>query len=325
MASYVFNENSSFIHTFKHQISDLVVTISDPIQAKSMENLLIDIYSKIFALLTNLKCLDLDLDADDIYHFRRSLLWNLRSTTCFSSNIVHLRIKMHNFDDCLRLLNGRLSQLHTFIITLDFIYDTWHGTNRHSLKKINNLNTLFKLTCFSLCVYFSTHEFESLVVPLLRRMSNLEKLTLSISVRERNSFIDGTYLHKYVLSQMPHLHTFTFDIVTVIVRNNQQYKPSSDDIQRTFIEKGYHVDCYVDYDDITLDRCHVYSLPFNMKHIHDITHSFPGATVTENFTRNTTRMNCAKLKHIDFYHKRGIVPSKNFCLYFPLLYHDNCK
>ncbi|CAF1356093.1 unnamed protein product [Rotaria sordida] len=431
MASHVFNENSSFIHTFKHQISDLVVTISDTIRDKSMENLIIDIYSKIFALLTNLKCLDLDLDADDIYHFRRSLLWNLRSTTCFSSNIVHLRIKMHNFDDCLRLLNGRLSQLHTFIITLDFIYDTWHGTNRHSLKKINNLNTLFKLTCFSLCVYFSTNEFDSHVVPLLRRMSNLEKLTLSIRVGERNSFIDGTYLHNYVLSQMPHLQTFTFDIVTDIVRNNQQFKPSSDDIQGTFIEKGYHVDCYVDYDDITLDRCHVYSLPFNMKHIHDITHSFPGGmfmnvrvlhmfdhshpfehdlfariscsfpllrnlavnnltpqnenrsqqlvkseetssiieylhlvelnfscggthidyveeflcnlntrlpclsklhveyehlvTVTENFTRNTTRMNCAKLKHIDFYHKRGIVRSESFDLYFPLLYHDNCK
>ncbi|CAF3903582.1 unnamed protein product [Rotaria sp. Silwood1] len=262
-------------------------------------------------------------------------------------------------------------------------------------------------------------------------MSNLEKLTLSIRVRERNSFIDGTYLHNYVLSQMPHLHTFTFDFVTNIVRNNQQFKPSSDDIQRTFIEKGYHVDCYVDYDDSITDRCHVYSLPFNMKHIHYITHSFPGGmfmnvrvlhmfdhshpfehdlfarisrsfpllsnlkvtnrtpqnknrsqqlvkseeassiieyshlvelsfscddthidyvkeflcnlnthlpclsklhveyeylvTVTENFTRNTTRMNCAKLKHIDFYHKRGIVRSKNFYLYFPLLYHNNCK
>ncbi|CAF5000352.1 unnamed protein product, partial [Rotaria sp. Silwood1] len=134
MASYVFNEKSSFIHTFKHQVSDLVVTISDPIEDKSMGNLLIDIYSKIFALLTNLKYLDLDVD--DIYHFRRSLLRDLPSTTCFSSNIVHLRTKMHNFDDCLRLLDGRLSQLHTFIITLNYIYDTWNTTNRRALKII---------------------------------------------------------------------------------------------------------------------------------------------------------------------------------------------
>ncbi|CAF3344928.1 unnamed protein product [Rotaria sp. Silwood2] len=292
-------------------------------------------------------------------------------------------------------------------------------------------NTLLKLSCFSLHVYHSANEFDNLVVPLLRRMSNLEKLTLSIRVRERNSFIDDTYLHNYVLSQMPHLHTFTFDIVTDILRNNQQFKPSTDDIQRTFIEKGYHVHCYVDCHDFNTGRCHVYSLPFNMKHIHYITHSFPGgmfmnvrvvhmfdlshpfehdlfariscsfpllrnlavtnlipqnenrsqqlvkseeassiieyshlvelsfscdgthidyveeflcnlntrlpclsklhveykhlATVTENFTRNTTRMNCAKLKHIHFYHKLGIVRSKNFDLYFPLLSHNNCK
>ena len=48
-------------------------------------------------------------------------------------------------------------------------------------------------------------------------------------------------------------------------------------------------------------------------------------TVTENFTRNTTRMNCAKLEHIDFYHKLGIVRSKDFYLYFPLLSQNNCK
>ncbi|CAF3344939.1 unnamed protein product [Rotaria sp. Silwood2] len=164
MASYVFNgmlidsecstnridlcifflENSSFIYTFKHQVSDLVITISDPIKNKSMENLLIDIYFKIFTLLTNLKYLDLDVD--DSYPFERSLLRDLPSTTCFSSNIVHLRIKMHNFDDCLCLLDGRLSQLHTFIITLDYIYDMWNTTVRRalnirhdSLKIINNL------------------------------------------------------------------------------------------------------------------------------------------------------------------------------------------
>ncbi|CAF1265116.1 unnamed protein product [Rotaria sordida] len=249
MASHVFNENSSFIHTFKHQISDLVVTISDSISDKSMENLIIDIYSKIFALLTNLKYLDLDVD--DRYPFRQSFLRDLPSTTCFSSNIVHLRIKMYNFDDCLCLLDGRLSQLHTFIITLDYIYDMMNFMRRRplnirhdSLKIINNLNTLLKLRCFSLYVYFSTNEFDNLVVPLLRRMSNLERLTLSIRVRGRNSFIDGIYLHNYVLSQMPHLHTFIFNIVTDFVRINQQFKPSSDDIRRTFIEKGYHVDCF---------------------------------------------------------------------------------
>ncbi|CAF4100424.1 unnamed protein product [Rotaria sordida] len=327
---------------------------------------------------------------------------------------------MHNFDDCLCLLDGRLSQLHTFIITLDYIYDTMNIMDRRSLNIshdslmiINNLNTLLKLNCFSLYVRFSTYEFDSLVVPLLRRMSNLEKLTLSLHVSKRNSFIDGTYLHNYVLNQMSHLHTFIFDIVTDFVRINQEFKPSSDDIRCTFIERGHDVDCYIDYYHYNIGRCHVYSLPFNMKHIRYITHSFPGGmfmnvrillmcdidnnsfehdffarisrsfpllsnltianttpqnknrsqqlfkpeetssiieyshldelifspvsthidyveeflcnlntrlpclskfhvkyehlvTVTENFTRNTTRMNCAKLKYVNFYRELGI-------------------
>ncbi|CAF4198518.1 unnamed protein product, partial [Rotaria sordida] len=31
---------------------------------------------------------------------------------------------VHNFDDCLCLLDGRLSQLHTFIVQVNYIEDT---------------------------------------------------------------------------------------------------------------------------------------------------------------------------------------------------------
>ncbi|CAF3363887.1 unnamed protein product [Rotaria socialis] len=42
-------------------------------------------------------------------------------------------------------------------------------------------------------------------------------------------------------------------------------------------------------------------------------------TVTENFTRNTTRMNCVKLKHITSDDNVAMARSKDFYLYFPLL------
>ncbi len=42
-------------------------------------------------------------------------------------------------------------------------------------------------------------------------------------------------------------------------------------------------------------------------------------TITENFTRNTTCINCAKLNHINFDQKVAMVHSKGFYLYFPLL------
>jgi hypothetical protein len=84
-----------------------------------MENLLIDMYASSLALFTNLK--HLNVDVDDIYCYSQSLLRDLPSTTCYSSSIVHLGIKVNNFDDCLCLLDGRLSQLHTFIVKLDYI------------------------------------------------------------------------------------------------------------------------------------------------------------------------------------------------------------
>ncbi|CAF4548961.1 unnamed protein product [Rotaria socialis] len=398
-----------------------------------MENLLIGIYKNIFAVLTNLKYLDLNVN--DTYAFGKSVLKGLPSNICCSSSIVHLRIKMNNFEDFLSLMDGRLSQLHTFIIDLDYIYDTcyaalrfhrWRFNMRYvSSSVLNIVKTLRTLKRFSLYVYHSTAEFDSHIAPVLRRMSNLEQLTLSLRIRERTSFIDGTHLHNYILNSMPHLHSFFFDIVTERVRLDQQLRPSPGDILSAFIERGYNADCYINYDHHGLGRCHVYSLPFNMEHIRPITGSFPGGrfmnirvlhifdtiqsfeheffaqislsfpvlnhltlsnkisknvtplqqvlkpenatsvieyshlvelycfdvhidyveqflsnlntrlpclsklhvkyehlvTVTENFTRNATRINCAKLKHIDFVYNVKIMRSKNFYLYFPLLYH----
>ncbi|CAF1377813.1 unnamed protein product [Rotaria sordida] len=76
---------------------------------------------------------------------------------------------------------------------------------------------------------------------------------------------------------MPRLHTFHFDIATEYVSiNEQQPNPTPDDIRRTFTERGYHVDCYIDYGIYNSGRCHVYSSSFDMERMCHITHSFPG-------------------------------------------------
>jgi hypothetical protein len=82
---------------------------------------LIAIYDSIFVLLTNLK--SLNLDVNKTYALSRSFLGGSSSTRYVSSSIVHLRIKMHNINDCIYLLDGRLSQLHTLIVDLDYIHD----------------------------------------------------------------------------------------------------------------------------------------------------------------------------------------------------------
>ncbi|CAF1409157.1 unnamed protein product [Adineta steineri] len=417
MASDIFNENSLFMRSYKHKISHLVMTISDESLHGLTEIIIAQIYIGIFTWLSNLQYLDLDCIDGSLFSGR--LLGDLCSTICYCSNINHLRIRIHNFDDCLCLLDGRLSQLHTLIVKLDDVH--------YSQIVIKNEDTLLKLKCFSFYVNRPTLYFDFTVAPLLRRMSNLEKLTLSLSVRRRNSFIDGIYLTDEICSSMPHLHTFIFDIVSYDTIFYVHPKPSSDDVRQTFIENGYHVDCYIDYcTDIMTDglgRCHIYSLPFTMEHIQYISSRFPGGifgnvrvlrvvdtkrsfgktffakisrsfplltrltvsntieqvekpswrlkkfnetssiityphlaelvlsdihidyveqflfsfntclpclnsldiryehltTVTENFTRDATRMNCAKVKRIVFNRVIHLGQSRNFYLYFPSL------
>ena len=118
---FFFLEKCPFILNFRYQISELVITIDYEALSVSMFNLLIDIYHRIFVLLSNLKYLDLDVNKS--YLFSKSLLSDLSSNTCISSSISHLRIKLHNFDDCLCLLDGRLNQLHTFVVKLEYIHD----------------------------------------------------------------------------------------------------------------------------------------------------------------------------------------------------------
>ncbi len=117
----IFSESSPFIHLLKYQITDLVVSIIDYISNATKMILLTGVCDRIFGLLSNLKHLELDVNGDGF--FRRSLLSDLLSTKCFSSSVNYLRIKIHNFDDCLYLLDGRLSQLHMLIVKLDYIHD----------------------------------------------------------------------------------------------------------------------------------------------------------------------------------------------------------
>jgi hypothetical protein len=107
-------------------------------------------------------------------------------------------------------------------------------------------------------------------------MLNLEKLILSFRARRRTSLIDGTYLTNEILNYMPHLQTFEFDIASENRTMNVFPEPTSEDIRRTFIERGHHVDCYIDYNVDESSRSHIYSLPFTLERIHFITSKFPG-------------------------------------------------
>ncbi|CAF4638289.1 unnamed protein product, partial [Rotaria sp. Silwood2] len=128
MAFHIFNKKSLFIRAYKHQISHLTMTLTDISCNKSTEITIGQTYVAIFSWLSNLQYLDLDSIDGNLYS--RRLLSGLSPTRCYSSTVAHLRIRIHNFDDCLCLLDGRLRQLHTLIVKLDYV--------RYSRIIINN-------------------------------------------------------------------------------------------------------------------------------------------------------------------------------------------
>jgi hypothetical protein len=107
-------------------------------------------------------------------------------------------------------------------------------------------------------------------------MSQLEKLSLSLLVHFRASFIGGTHLVNDILNKMSHLHTFIFDIITQGIIMDKELLQTPDDVGRALIQRGHNVECYTDYCIVDRGQCHIYSLPFTMEHMHRFTNKFPG-------------------------------------------------
>ncbi|CAF2104619.1 unnamed protein product [Rotaria magnacalcarata] len=209
LAIRVLADESQFARIFKNQITHLVVLI-DYIESRSYDDLRINVFQRIFSLLTTLTDLDFGQCSRSLHPV---LTFNNSSADgCFSSTIVNLRINVRTFDDCQCLLDGRLSQLRTFMVRIDFI--------SNSKLSVNNTDILH-LECFSLTSYNQTLDYESHVVPLLRRMRYLQQLTLYVIVTIRSTFIDGIHLSNEILDHIPQLQTFNFNIITYADANNQ--------------------------------------------------------------------------------------------------------
>ncbi|CAF1320300.1 unnamed protein product [Rotaria sordida] len=165
--------------------------------------------SNIFTLILSIgKCIT-NLTFSQWFYYKDSgiSIFHLSSTSCVSSTLTKLNIDVNTFDDCLYLLDGHLDSLSTMIIDIFQI--------SAPLLDIDNTKPLLKLKCFSLITYSRTDFYDSRVVPLLCRMSNLEELTLYLSIRRiESTYIDGTHLYDEILIHMPQLNKFNFIMIT---------------------------------------------------------------------------------------------------------------
>ncbi|CAF5215748.1 unnamed protein product, partial [Rotaria magnacalcarata] len=177
-------------------------------------------------------------------------------TVCSSSTIIKLDVNVRTIDDCLRLLDGRFNQMKILNIIIDSI-DT-------SLLNIDNQYILSNLTAFCLTTRNHTQEYDNVIVPLLRRMENLETLMLFLLVGNRTEFIDDVHLSEEILIHMPRLEKFIFNITTIDDVVEIDYWLKKDDIEETriFNDGLPYFQCRIDIFKNGIGRCRLCSIPF---------------------------------------------------------------
>ncbi|CAF4228661.1 unnamed protein product [Rotaria sp. Silwood2] len=266
--SYFTNE-SSLRHIFQQQITNLILINNDKKKMiGSLRNYTINVYGHILKFFKNLTHLSIIEGFNSSYP--GLILDDLPSTTFFSSTLTHLCINTYNLDDCLYLLDGRLKQLTTLIVRIQYI---------HFSSIVHNMDNLPKLKCFSLKCYVQICQYDETILPLLRRMSYLENLTLYLRIKNRDTFIDKIHLENEIHVYMPQLHLFTFYICTYDNTVDLfRYVPSQD-IQRNATYVGHqrmatiinYINSYIDCTAV----CSIFSLPFAFDRLESIGNIFP--------------------------------------------------
>jgi hypothetical protein len=146
--------DSRFRHIYAQQITDLILIINENNTEITEEDYTNSVYGIIFALFKNLRHLTIELPFNNNYRLL-SLYKSLRKT-CSSSTLTRLCINVHDFNDVVALLDGRLKQLTTFIVQVD------HINNRAStLYKMVSSYFVIVLLCFQINLLFDIEDKKS--------------------------------------------------------------------------------------------------------------------------------------------------------------------
>lgn len=94
---------------------------------------------------------------------------------------------------------------------------------------------------FSLTSYWLNEDFDTLIVPSIRRMVNLEQLKLCLKLRRCSDvYLDGVQLFDLILNHLRQLESFTLHIETTALNFLTDHLLSTNEvIQRSFSGKHY--------------------------------------------------------------------------------------
>ncbi|CAF1678839.1 unnamed protein product [Rotaria magnacalcarata] len=198
-------------------------------------------------MFTNLQCLNFYPSSS----LCQQLSFFRSPPTVFPSTLLELHVNLQDFIDCLYLLDGRSNQLHILYVDILFI------TSYINISK--------------------SFVYDGLIVPLLHRMVNLEKLDLQLNC-ERETFVNGDDLKTNIINHLLRLNTFTFNIRSTSYCDNQTGVPSNEDIQQTFKDFKYNqvISCVDCFPKSLYSQCHIYSYPYKSTYYLKITNNFSG-------------------------------------------------
>ncbi|CAF2743590.1 unnamed protein product [Rotaria sp. Silwood2] len=213
---------------------------------------------------------ELKFDSNSIYP--RYLSFDISPPIFISSTLLKLHVNVTHFYDLIYLLDGRFNQLQ-------LLHVTTFSIQRSSLRTINNMENLPNLKYFLLYCKTDTVYYDELILPLLHRMLNLEKLHLCLKICGRKTFIHGNNLKINILNHMQKLNQFTFNIrSTIRLHNKISLLLSNEDIQNTFndFQNNKIISCVDYFSEMERGQCHIYSYPYQLIYYHQITNNFSG-------------------------------------------------
>ena len=130
-------------------------------------------------------------------------------------------------------------------------------------------------------------------------MINLEKLTLKLQIYEQPRFTDGNHLKEDILSHMPRLKDFVFDIRSIVSLDDAEIPLQSDeDIRSTLTDLTKHqvttrVDCFPSEG---AAHCHIHTNPLISTEYEYVSNNFRGE-IFEN------------VQYVELYDERPFEPS----------------
>jgi hypothetical protein len=110
-------DKSPLFEVFNKKIQSLFITMVDKKKNRSESNSVTPVFTSILNVFNNLRYLNCHPFVES--HLPQ-LSFDNKTPTFFSSTLLELHINVAEFNDCLYLLNGRLSLLRIFYVKINF-------------------------------------------------------------------------------------------------------------------------------------------------------------------------------------------------------------